>query len=315
MADDRPELILAHSPDADDMVMWWPLVGMRDASGEALPGEAGRPAVDTGRFRFRCLPEDVEALNRAAADEGAPFDITAISAASYPKLKERWAITSCGGSFGEGYGPKLVTHAGRQLEIDDLVESDCALAIPGLGTTAYLTLRLLLGSEAAARLKPVEMPFSEIAGAVHSGAMDAGLLIHEAQWRPADLGLRVVVDLGAWWAERHRLPLPLGLNVIRRDLAERFGPDALREVGGILGQSVQHAVRHADESRRYLELHADSRPEWRNPELVATYLSWYVNDRTIDMGPKGRESLAVLLGMGYAAGLCGDPEPLDIVRG
>ncbi len=299
-------LTLAHSPDADDLVMWWPLTGL-DAG--------GTPAIDTGRFSFRCIADDVQRLNRRAIEKG-DFDITAISAATWPHVAARYAITSSGGSFGEGYGPKLVIRAGRGKpdHRSSLIahRSSLRIAVPGRNTTAFLVLSLMLGPDA---FESTEMLFSDIPQAIARGGgqFDAGLLIHEAQLTFESLGLVAVADLGVWWRDTTRLPLPLGLNVVRRDLDERFGSGACREVSRILAASIRHAVANPEQSRAFLLSRSADRPEWRDPVLLDRYLRMYVSDLTLDMGDRGREALRRLYTDAHAAGLSPDPGPIQTV--
>lgn len=299
---DPATLRLAHSPDSDDLVMWWPLTGMRGPGGLPVDGELGTPRVDLEGLRFELVGEDVEALNAAvrAGDDSAGLDVTAISAATYPAIADRWAITRCGGSFGEGYGPRVVVRTDSAIEeASDLVGK--SVAVPGLGTSAFMTLSMLLGGRDRFEAHP--MLFSDVPGAVVEGRCDAGLLIHEAQLTFEQLGLRKVVDLGAWWGGRTGLPLPLGLNVVRRDLDDRFGPGTVGRVGRVLMRSVVYAVEHAAESREYLLLHSEGRPEWRDPALVERYLSMYVSRMSLDMGERGVGALTRFLGEGARAGL------------
>ncbi|MEM1185511.1 MAG: MqnA/MqnD/SBP family protein [Planctomycetota bacterium] len=306
-------LRLAHSPDSDDLVMWWPLTGMRGPDGERVPGELGSPRIDTEGLEFELVAEDVQALNAmVSATDGGELDITAISAATYPSVKDRFAITSCGGSFGEGYGPKVVVAEASALRtLDDLRGK--VIAVPGLGTSAFLTLSMALGATPdASAFEAKPMLFSDVPGAVTSGAADAGLLIHEAQLTFAELGLRAVVDLGQWWDGHAGMPLPLGLNVIRRDLDERVD-GGMAKVSRVLSRSVGYATSHAEESQAYLQLHADDRPEWKDPALVEKYLGMYVSRMSLEMGVRGEESLRRFLGEGFERGLCGDPGGVDVV--
>ncbi|HED53679.1 MAG TPA: ABC transporter substrate-binding protein [Phycisphaerales bacterium] len=311
-----PELTLAHSPDSDDLVMWWPICGMTLDDGSPMDGPMGSPAIDTGGFVFRPMAEDVEVLNRRAIEVG-DLDITAISAHTYPHIKVRYRITDCGGSFGEGYGPKVVVREGDPRFADGvagLLEDGVSIAVPGLKTSAFLALSLLLREIDASRpVRAVEMPFQEIIAAVQRGDVDAGLLIHEAQLTFADAGLRKVVDLGQWWGGEDGSPLPLGLNVIRRDLDDRFGEGTCRKVSRILSESVRYAVEHESESRAFLKMRGEGRPEWNDEALVNTYLSMYVSGLTRSMGSAGIEALRRLLGAGAEAGLCPDPGEIDVV--
>ncbi len=299
-----PTLTLAHSPDADDMAMWWPITGMRDPQGDPIAGELGSPVLDTARWRFDPIPDDVQRLNRRAIDT-ADLDITAISAHAYPHVRDRYAITACGGSFGEGYGPKLVVAASSpHASLDHLFEGRSpTLAVPGLHTTAYLALCVLLGR----RLDTHERLFSEIPGAVASGEFDAGLLIHEAQLSFADLGLRPLADLGSLWKDRFDSILPLGLNVIGRDLDARFGEGSLAEVSRILRDSVACAMQRRADTKTFLRLHAERRPEWLDDALVDRYLDMYVSEMTLDMGAVGIDALTTLLTHGARLDLCPDP--------
>ncbi len=309
MPDTRPVLTLGHSPDADDMVMWWPLVGMRDPEGRPVDGPEGTPVIISDRFRFQTIPDDVQRLNRRAIERG-DLDITAISAHAYPYLKDRYRITRSGASMGEGYGPKLVVRNADNAESpEDLFAGRTpVVAVPGVHTTAYLTLRLLLGRDFEVR----EMLFSEIPGAVSKGDADAGLLIHEAQIAFENLGLRRLMDLGEAWSIAHKLPLPLGLNILKRDLDDRYGQGSVDEIAELLGRSVRHARESAEASKRFLLLHADARPEWRDEDLVDRYLAMYVSGLTLDMGEPGRTALELLLGEGFRAGLCPNPGKIDL---
>lgn len=333
---------LAHSPDSDDLVMWWPLVGL----------EGLQPAIDIHPFRFELVARDVEELNKLVVGEGTnadahaqraaarPYDVTAISCAAYPAIKDRYVITRCGGSFGEGYGPRVVARASgssgfgfrpvnevggfkpaegvaRSLPNPIRTADDfrgARIAVPGINTSAFMTLTLLLGgTQARPAFEPIEMLFSEIPGAVARGQVDAGLLIHEAQLTFGELGLIEVANLGQWWATQTDLPLPLGLNVVRRDLDERFGAGTVARLGEVLFNSVRFAVDHPAECREHLQRHKGDRTDWDDPELVDRYLAMYVSALTIDMGERGVRAIRHLLTRGHDAGLCADPGPVELV--
>lgn len=300
-------LTLAHSPDADDMAMWWPLTGFVSPAGERIRP----PALDTGRFAFVPKAEDVERLNASARSQ--PLDITAISAAAWPGLADLYSITDCGASFGEGYGPKLVARADAPLHCDGCVRAQKPdIAIPGANTTAAMVLKMVLG-QARDQITLVEMPFQDIAPAVLDGAVGAGVLIHEAQLTFADLGLKQVLDLGQWWHGKTGQPLPLGLNVVRKGLDAEHGPGTLAEVSRVLSASVAHARAHPQDTREYLALHSDARPEWNDPALLDRYLDMYVSDLTASMGTPGRQALARLYAEAAQAGLLAEPiEPVVV---
>lgn len=310
-------LRLAHSPDSDDLVMWWPLTGMHGPDGRPVDGELGTPRVDTAGFAFETVGVDVEALNRITAEEvgtgeGDVYDITAISAAAYPAIRDRWAITRCGGSFGEGYGPRVVAPEDSAIRTPNDLRGR-TIAVPGTRTSAFLALSMLLGRDGTRGFEHEAMLFSDVPGAVVEGRADAGLLIHEAQLTFAEMGLRKIIDLGEWWTGRTGLPLPLGLNVVRRDLDERFGAGTVATVSRVLSASVRHAVEHAAESRRYLLLHSGGRPEWRDGALVDRYLSMYVSRMSVDMGAAGEEALRRFLGEGADRGFVVEASSIDVV--
>ncbi len=322
-------LTLAHSPDSDDMVMWWPLAGMVGPDGVPAPGEEGRPAIVSERFAFRTIAEDIERLNRRAIEVG-DLDTTAISAHTYPHVAGRYRITACGASMGDGYGPRVVVPADSHVEtVRDLVRLGVRVAVPGVRTTAFLVLSLLAGEQGGGHgegqgggLQHEEMLFSDVIGAVQSGRCGAGLLIHEAQLNYGEAGLRLIADLGAVWKSRTGLPLPLGLNVVRRDLDERFGAGSEKEVAMLLESSVRHGRTQVDASRRFLRLHAGGglggpaagRDEWLDDDLLDRYMAMYVNEHTQDMGRRGEEALTRLYADAAAAGLCPDPGPIDVLR-
>jgi 1,4-dihydroxy-6-naphthoate synthase len=306
-----PTLTLGHSPDPDDAYMWWPITGMVHPGGRPHEGEAGKPVIETGRFSFRAVPADIEQLNRRAAAD-ADLDITALSARAYADAAPKYVVTSCGASFGDGYGPKLVVRADSPLHsVRPLPPQLPLVAIPGRRTTAFLTLRLLIGRDFETR----EMPFDRIIPAVARGEAGAGLIIHEGQLTFADAGLRQLADVGAWWKEETGLPLPLGLNAVRRDLDERFGPGTIPEVAATLRRSLAHAIQFHDRSIDYAMTfamaneggHAISR------DRVERFVSMYVNRYTVDMEEEGRRAIERLLHRGHSAGLCPDPGVIETV--
>jgi len=295
-----PETIpisIGHSPDPDDVFMWWPL-GAADSE----------PSIDTGPFRFSPVPEDIQVLNHRAISEG-DLSVSAISIHAYPHIKDRYQLTSCAGSFGEAYGPKLITRkdlvAHLDTPMDVIRKRDAVIAVPGINTTAFLVTHLLLERE----FEYVEMPFDQITGAVAGGRAEAGLVIHDAQLTYESEELVEIVDLGRWWGSANGLPLPLGGNVIRRDLDQRHGPGTVRALGVVLHRSIEHALENWTEGKRRI---AGAYPALDEPTLDR-YLRMYVSDLTLEPGESGRAAMDLLLHAGYELGLSPDPEPIDIL--
>ncbi|GJQ30836.1 MAG: 1,4-dihydroxy-6-naphtoate synthase [Phycisphaerae bacterium] len=317
MAADRPILTLAHSGDPDDAFMWWPLTGKVRPDGSPVPGEG--PRLISPRFAFRAVPGDIAEFNRLAAGS-APYDITALSVRAYADVADRYVITAVGSSFGEGYGPKVVSREGGRISLPrDLCSPGVRLAVPGLRTSAVLTLTLMLRELGPSTPALIERRFDEIIPAVVRGEADAGLVIHEGQVMFRDAGLREVIDLGEWWGRTRGLPLPLGINAVKRDLDARFGPGSLVEVAGLLGQSLSFALAHRDESVEYTldyaavnarasGLHAPTRA------TVERYLGMYVTSLTADMGDAGRAAIERLLAEGAKAGLCPSVPKIDVLE-
>ncbi|MCA9310129.1 MAG: ABC transporter substrate-binding protein [Phycisphaerales bacterium] len=291
--DPMPTLTIGHSPDPDDAFMWWPL------------GTPKRPpAIDTGRFTYLPVPEDIEVLNRRAIEQG-DLDCTAISVFTYPFVRERYRLTACGGSFGDGYGPKVVCRESRGR--DWLREPGLVFAVPGEKTSTFLAFSILLGQTFTYRV----LPFDRIIPAVQAGDVDAGLVIHQGQLTYAEDGLDLVVDLGAWWAEETGLPLPLGANVIKRDLDARHGPGTSREVASVLRQSIEYAMKHHAEGVTEAMAYAGGLAARK----TGAFIDLYVNEATLDAGERGLLAYERLLHEGHDRGLCPDPGMIDFVRG
>lgn len=288
-----PPLTLAHSPDPDDAFMWWPL-------GDVETGAA--PQIDTEGLRFRAVAQDIESLNQRAANEG-DLEITALSVGAWTHVRDRYAITACGASMGDGYGPRVVAPEPR--DADWLRTADPLIAIPGERTTAFLTLRLLAGPD----VRFVSVPFDEVTLAVADGKADAALVIHEGQLTFEDEGLSLVVDLGAWWREQTGLPLPLGVNAVRRDLDSTLGAGGLDTLARVLRRSVEHAMSRRDAGLAVAMGYARG----LTTERADRFVSMYVNDLTVDMGARGRDAIGELLGRAASAGLCPDPGEVDVV--
>ncbi|MFG0257821.1 MAG: menaquinone biosynthesis family protein [Phycisphaerales bacterium JB043] len=296
MPDEPITLTIAHSPDPDDAFMWRPLGSV---GGDVEPFE---PSIDTSPFRFQPVMLDIESLNRRAI-EHADLDITAISFHTYPHVRHAYALTSCGSSMGEGYGPKIVS---RQVRDIGWLASDITIATPGTHTTAHLTLRLLLGRD----FNAIEVPFEEIIEHVAQGRSDAGIVIHEGQLTYPDHSLRLVTDLGAWWTESTGLPLPLGANAIRRDLDARHGTGTSTRLARVLLDSIRASQEDRAASLSYAASFGRGISEQRNDEFVTLY----VNPLSEDMGERGATAVRELLTRAHDAGLCPDPGGIDVVR-
>ncbi|BAM02575.1 menaquinone biosynthesis family protein [Phycisphaera mikurensis] len=275
-------LRIGHSPDPDDAFMWWPLADFTSPD-----GTAHTPRIDTGGYRFEHVLEDIESLNVRA--HAAELEITAVSIASMPALAKHYALTACGSSMGDGYGPMIVAKPGRFPSFESL--RGATLAIPGVGTTAWLSCRLAL-KEAGLTTDDVDwsvLPFDEVMEAVVGGRFDAGLIIHEGQITYERDGLELVRDLGVWFQETRGLPLPLGGNAIRRDLVDAGEGSA---IAAVLRRSIDFALRNREEAVAFAR-------QWGrglSPELTDRFVGMYVNDWTLDYGERGREAVRRLLG-------------------
>ena len=289
-------LRLGHSPDPDDAFMWWPLFGI----------DGGDPDVSSDRFRFEQVEIDIEAANRRAEAGEDLLEITALSCGQFPRVADRYAITACGSSMGEGYGPKLV--AREPMPMESLESRSPRIAIPGRRTTAALTLGLRLrGIE----WTPVEVPFDTVPAVVLDGEVDAGVVIHEGQLTYADDGLHLLEDLGAWWLKRTGGPLPLGLNLVRRDLEALHGPGTLAEIAGLLEASVRHALKHRSTSIEYAMRFGRGIPA----EVADRFVELYVNRLTIDAGESGRDAIRRLFAEAAEADLLPATEEVSFLRG
>jgi 1,4-dihydroxy-6-naphthoate synthase len=260
---------IAHSPDSDDAFMFYGL-----ASGK----------VPSQGYELEHVLSDIETLNRAAFD--GKYEITAVSFHAYAHLTERYVLLPHGASMGDRYGPIVVARGDGPSSLRGV-----KVAIPGELTTAFLTLRLFDPG-----VEYVVMPFDQIQDRVRDGEAAAGLLIHEGQLTYQDEGLKKVVDLGEWWADRTGgLPLPLGGNVIRRDL----GPAAIATLSRLLHDSIAYGLDHRDEAVKYSMQFGRGLDQERTDRFVGMY----VNDLTLDYGERGRAAVRRLLGDAEAAGL------------
>jgi len=273
------EITVAHSPDSDDAFMFYGLATNK----VRVPG-----------LRFTHTLCDIETLNRKA-QEGV-YDVTAISFHAYPYIQDYYALLPSGGSVGDGYGPMIVaTRSFTQTEVKKK-----RIAIPGKLTTAYLALKLF-----SPGIEVEVVPFDQIIPQVLEGKYEAGLIIHEGQLTYAKSGLHRIVDLGKWWQKVTGLPLPLGGNAIRRAL----GPQLMLSVGTALRDSIQYALDHRDEALAYAMQFARD----LDSQLADKFVGMYVNDRTLDYGPDGREAVRRLLDMGHKAGIIPYPAKVEFV--
>ena len=263
-------LRVGHSPDSDDAFMFYALTHGK---------------VDTGGLNFVHQLEDIETLNRRALN--GELEISAVSIHAFAHLADKYALLASGCSMGDRYGPKLITRAPATL--DDV--RGRTIAVPGKLTTAYLSLQLLLGKDVAVEV----MPFDEILPAVAEGRAEVGLIIHEGQLFYGDKGLHQVLDMGEWWFEQTGLPLPLGGNVVRKDLGE----EVVEDVARMLKASIQYALDNRPEALGYALKYARD----LDPALADRFVGMYVNDWTVDYGPRGREAVRTLLGRAGDAGL------------
>ncbi len=263
------EITVAHSPDSDDAFMFYGMATNK----VRIPG-----------VKFTHTLCDIETLNRKAL-EGF-YDITAISFHAYPYIQDKYTLMPSGGSVGEGYGPMIV--ASRTIAPDELTE--VKIAVPGTMTTAYLALKLY-----APDVITEVVPFDQIIPRVLEGKYEAGLIIHEGQLTFDRAGLHRIVDMGKWWREKTGMPLPLGGNVIRRDL----GAELINACCGALRDSIQYALDHREEALQYAMQFARE----LDPQLADRFVGMYVNERTLDYGKDGREAIVKLLEMGYEAGI------------
>lgn len=266
---------VGHSPDSDDAFMFYALA---------------KDKVDTGSYRFEHELVDIETLNRRAFS--AELELTALSLHAYAYLADKYVLCTCGASMGDRYGPMVVTRQPRPLD----EASGLRFAVPGTLTTAFLTLQLCLGKD----LQYVVVPFDQILEVVAAGQyegepIDAGLIIHEGQLTYGDQQLHLVVDLGQWWFEQTGLPLPLGANAVRRDL----GVHVMRDVNRLLHESIAYGLTHRDAALDY----ALQFGRGLDRDKADTFVGMYVNDWTLDFGPRGREAVRVLLERGHQAGV------------
>ncbi|MBE3073629.1 MAG: ABC transporter substrate-binding protein [Actinobacteria bacterium] len=270
---------LAHSPDSDDAFMFYAL-----AAGQ----------IDTQGIRYVHELQDIETLNgRAMRGE---LDVTAVSIHAYAYLSDTYALLPHGASMGDGYGPRLVAKSPMtQADIENK-----RIAIPGMMTSAYLALKLFQPN-----FIPIVVPFDQIEQAVIRGDVDAGLLIHEGQLTYTGYGLHLIVDIGAWWLEKTGLPLPLGGNVIRKDMPRELQKKVSRHLRASIAYGLDHRKNALDHAMKYARGLDRSKAD--------TFVGMYVNDWTLDYGDRGRESIRLFLDQGVKSGVIPRPVTVEFV--
>ncbi|ADC89210.1 protein of unknown function DUF191 [Thermocrinis albus DSM 14484] len=260
---------IAHSPDSDDAFMFYPLT-----SG----------LIDTEGLVIEHVLADIQTLNEEALK--GSYEVSAISFHAYPYVADKYVVLPSGGSVGDGYGPIVVA----KEDMNSIKGK--RVAVPGLLTTAYLVLKLYEPD-----IQPVVLPFDKVIDAVERGEVDAGLVIHEGQLSYVDRGLRLLVDLGAWWKEKTGLVLPLGCNVVRKDL----GKEVIKKLEKLMRKSVEFALHNEDLALEYALNYA--RDLSHSKERTRKFVSMYVNQYTVDYTERGREAVRLLLKLGYERGI------------
>jgi len=277
---------VGHSPDPDDAFMFHALANDK---------------IETEEFQFVHELQDIETLNRRAMK--GELEVSAVSIHAYSYLLDKYALLPTGCSMGDKYGPMVV--ARRAMSIEEL--PTIKIAVPGTLTTAFLTLKLLFESIGKGdALQYDVIPFDEIIPAVAAGKYDAGLIIHEGQLTFQNQGLHLVVDLGVWWQDRTGLPLPLGGNVVRKDL----GAPTMSRVSKLIKQSIQYSLDHREEALNYALKYARD----MDVALADKFVGMYVNDWTLDYGDRGRAAIRKLLGEGHRAGIIPEPVAVEFVQ-
>lgn len=273
------KITVAHSPDSDDAFMFYGLATNK---------------VETDGLKFEHTLKDIQKLNEDARN--GVYDVTAISFHAYAYVADKYALLPHGASIGDKYGPIVVSK--ELLDADEI--GSMKIAVPGELTSAYLALRIFNSD-----FQHVVVPFDKILDAVQNEEVDAGLLIHEGQLFYHELGLHKVLDLGEWWHQKTGLPLPMGGNVIRRDL----GPDLMRQVSKHLHESIVYSMENREDALSYAMQFARD----MKPEVADRFVAMWVNDLTLDYGQRGREAVCRLLDEGHRAGIIPHKVQIDFV--
>jgi 1,4-dihydroxy-6-naphthoate synthase len=276
------DFLLGHSPDPDDAFMFYAMAENK---------------IDLRGHRFEHILQDIETLNQRALR--GELHISAVSIHAYAYLADKYSLLSCGASMGDGYGPILVTLDEPPAGLDQLREwlRSKTIAIPGLKTSAYLGLRLF-----SPEVRTITLQFDEIFDAVKAGKADVGLIIHEGQITYAGQGFKLALDLGSWWKSVTGLPLPLGGNVIRKDIPS----DLQKQVSAILKESIDYGLKH----RKAGVEHSMPLARGLDQEGADRFIGMYVNGFTIDYGPIGRNAIREFLGRAGGQGLI--PAKVDL---
>jgi 1,4-dihydroxy-6-naphthoate synthase len=276
---------VGHSPDPDDAFMFHALANDK---------------IPTGNFKFVHELQDIETLNRRALR--GELEVSAVSIHAYASLLDKYALLPSGCSMGDQYGPMVVSRNAYSLA--DLPK--IRIAVPGTMTTAFLTLKLLFNDIApGAPIQYEVIPFDRIIDVVAAGEYDAGLIIHEGQLTFQNQGLKLVVDLGVWWQEKTGLPLPLGGNVVRKDL----GAETMREISRLIKESIRYGLEHRKEALGHALHYARDMGE----DLADRFVGMYVNDWTLDYGERGRAAVRKLLEEAHRAGIISNPVAVEFV--
>lgn len=276
----KAKVRVGHSPDPDDAFMFYGIA---------------HDKVRADGITFTHVIEDIESLNKRAFK--GELEITAVSAFAFFQVTDKYALMPCGASIGDNYGPILVST--RSMYAKELTGK--RIAVPGLNTTAYLTLRLFLQD-----FQEVVVPFDRILDAVAKGEADAGLVIHEGQLTYKDQGFHKIADLGEWFYEQTKLPLPLGVDVVRKNL----GGDVMRKVTRIMRDSIEYGLKNRSEALAYAMKFGRGIPDATGD----TFVGMYVNDYTVDMGKKGREGLLTLQKAAVGLGLLPKSDKIEFVE-
>jgi 1,4-dihydroxy-6-naphthoate synthase len=290
MAAERAVFTLGHSPDPDDAFMFYAMAENK---------------IDLRDYRFEHRLEDIQTLNERALR--GELHISAISIHAYAYVTGRYALLPCGASMGDGYGPLVITRTARESSVPasgvDLRNwlRERVIAIPGRMTSAYLALKIYLGN-----FKDIVVPFDQIFEAVKNGRADAGLIIHEGQLTYARSGFQKVIDLGEWWKNETGLPLPLGGNVLRKDIPPRVQHDLLE----IIHESIDFGLDHRDEAVRYSMPYARD----MDADLAVKFIGMYVNEFTRDYGEIGRAAIRKFLGEARDKGYIDTPVDVEFVQ-